>query len=236
VLRKRITHLLSGRSRGQGLVEFALVIPLFMLVVVGIIEFGFFFFVYSSVNTAAREASRYGAGAANSEYGVPYYQDCQGIRNAAKRIGTYSGLTDDQIQIGYDSGPETNQDWTQCLPGTLASGVNSTLGDRVVVRITVAYKPIVSMLGFPSIDVTGVSARTILRELEIEGTPLASPTSEAGEDTPTATEVGADTPTPTNTLLNTPTKTPTPTATPKKNDKTAVPTVCLTPIELGGCE
>ena len=236
VLRKTDRGYLSKAWRGQGMVELALVIPLFLLLVLGIIEFGFFFFVYSSVNTAAREASRYGAGAANSAYGVPYYQDCQGMRQAARRIGAYSGLTDEQIQIGYDSGPGTNQDWTRCLSGTLASGVNPRMGDRVLIRITVAYQPIISMLGFPPINVSAISARTIVREVDIEGTPLASPTPDVPATPTQASTLGEGTLEPTIPVVNTPTRTPTATATPKKTDKNAVPTVCLTPIELGGCE
>ena len=47
--------------RGQTLVEAALVLPLFILVVMGIIVFGIGLFYQQQVTTAAREAARYAA-------------------------------------------------------------------------------------------------------------------------------------------------------------------------------
>ena len=46
------------RSRGQALVEFALVIPVFLLVLSGILDFGFMLFSRMSVINAAREGAR----------------------------------------------------------------------------------------------------------------------------------------------------------------------------------
>lgn len=48
----------TGSSRGQSLVEFALVLPIFLLVVVAIVDLGRGVFAYNSVTNAAREASR----------------------------------------------------------------------------------------------------------------------------------------------------------------------------------
>jgi Flp pilus assembly protein TadG len=49
-----------GGSRGQGLVEFALVVPVFMLIVGGIIQFGIIFWGQNSLNQIVRDAGRYG--------------------------------------------------------------------------------------------------------------------------------------------------------------------------------
>ena len=46
-----------GRSRGQALVEFSLVFPLFLTVMLGIIEFGFAFNAVLAVNFASRNAA-----------------------------------------------------------------------------------------------------------------------------------------------------------------------------------
>jgi Flp pilus assembly protein TadG len=48
----------SGRGRGQALVEFALVIPIFLLVLSGILDFGFMLYSRMSVISAAREGAR----------------------------------------------------------------------------------------------------------------------------------------------------------------------------------
>ena len=47
----------EGR-RGQSLVEFGLILPIFLLIVFGIIDFGRAVFAYSTLNNAAREAGR----------------------------------------------------------------------------------------------------------------------------------------------------------------------------------
>jgi Flp pilus assembly protein TadG len=49
------------RSRGQALVEFALVFPIFMLVLFGIIDVGRYVYVSNSLNEASREGARYGS-------------------------------------------------------------------------------------------------------------------------------------------------------------------------------
>lgn len=45
-------------SRGQALVEFAFVLPVLLLVLVGILDFGRAIFAYNSVSNAARSATR----------------------------------------------------------------------------------------------------------------------------------------------------------------------------------
>lgn len=48
-------------SHGQSLVEFALLLPLFMLIILGIFDFGRVIYAYSALHNAAREGARYGA-------------------------------------------------------------------------------------------------------------------------------------------------------------------------------
>lgn len=54
-------------QRGQALVEFALILPLLLLLVFGIIQFGFIFHAYLTVNEAAREGARLAAVKAYAE-------------------------------------------------------------------------------------------------------------------------------------------------------------------------
>jgi len=49
----------SDRSRGQAMVEFALVIPVFILLMVGIFDLGRVVWVNDTLATAAREAARF---------------------------------------------------------------------------------------------------------------------------------------------------------------------------------
>jgi len=50
----------TGRSRGQALVEFALVVPVFILLVAGMIDFGFGLYSYMTLISGAREGARLG--------------------------------------------------------------------------------------------------------------------------------------------------------------------------------
>src|SRR5829696_8032041 len=49
----------SETSRGQAMVEFALVAPVFFLLLFGVIEGGRFIFYYETLNNATREGARY---------------------------------------------------------------------------------------------------------------------------------------------------------------------------------
>ncbi|MEW6440393.1 MAG: TadE family protein [bacterium] len=48
------------RQKGAGIVEFALILPLFLLLIMGILEFGSYFFVQHTLQYATREGMRLG--------------------------------------------------------------------------------------------------------------------------------------------------------------------------------
>ncbi|MBR6620689.1 MAG: pilus assembly protein [Clostridia bacterium] len=47
------------REEGQAMVEFALILPIFLLILCGIIDFGWLFYNQLSLNNACREGARY---------------------------------------------------------------------------------------------------------------------------------------------------------------------------------
>jgi TadE-like protein len=49
------------RQRGQGLVEFAMLVPVFLLILTGLLEFGFIFDHAMTINYATREGARSGS-------------------------------------------------------------------------------------------------------------------------------------------------------------------------------
>jgi hypothetical protein len=247
------THPLSSKP-AQAMLEMALVLPLFLVLVLGVIELGRMFFTFSAVFSSAREASRYGSASGMSERSVPYFKDCIGMRAAARRVGFTLGLQDNQIDIRYDSGPNDPRTWNS-LP-TCESTYQPILGDRVLVHVTTNFVSVVP-LSLPVVPIDTLSSRTILRSVGIEGTPAPTstrlPTSTASPtntntatitntatmtstvtETPTVTQTPTDgpSPTPTNTPIptNTPTDTPTftPTNTPT-NTPTFTPTNTFTP-------
>ena len=58
------------RRRGQAVVEFALILPVFLFLVVMALDFGRLFFSYVQVNNAAREGANYGQGAPSDVVGI----------------------------------------------------------------------------------------------------------------------------------------------------------------------
>src|ERR1041385_6129094 len=84
------------KAKAQAMVEFAIVLPLLLVLLYGVLEAGRLLFMYSTIVTATRQAVRYGSatGTASdytSEGGpnnstVPRYQDCYGIRRAANKV------------------------------------------------------------------------------------------------------------------------------------------------------
>lgn len=71
--------------RGQSTVEFALVLPILLLIVFGIIEFGLIFNAYVTVISSSREGARYGiVGDRNEAEIVQKVKDTAGILDAGK--------------------------------------------------------------------------------------------------------------------------------------------------------
>jgi len=71
------------RTRGQTLVEFALVLPLFVLVLFGLIDVGHLVYVYNSISQGAREGARVGS--------VVGYADTCGLGRDACVLGEVQG-------------------------------------------------------------------------------------------------------------------------------------------------
>ncbi len=215
----------SKRSRrGQSMVEFALALPVFLLIILGVIEFGRLLLVYSSVFAASREAARYGA-SVDATSGSPRYQDCTGIRNAAVRAGVFAGINSGNVDIRYDSG-QYFQDQFDIIPRACPGAVN--LGDRIIVRVSVPYRPLFGL--FPTnggtITVANIAARSLIKDVYMIETLPATPTPR-----PTRTP----TPDPPNTATFTPTITDTPSGPTLTPSRTPTPTQTLTPTPLPLC-
>lgn len=226
---------LPKKNRAQAMVEFAIALPILLMLLYGILEAGRLLFLYSTIVTASRQAVRYGSATGVGTGGVPRYQDCAGIRAAANRADFLNSFDDSDIVITYDNGPSvpvTTFDGT--CDGTVDNLVTpSTLNTtRINVEIKGDFFPIVPKL-VPFIErsvangdpILGKSARTILVAISIA---VTAPPGTWQAATPTYTL------TPTNTPTDTPTKTPTqtPSFTPVfTNTSSPTPTRTLTPTK-----
>jgi Flp pilus assembly protein TadG len=164
----RLRRLPAGHARGQAAVEFALVLPILILIVSSVFEFGRFFLVYSSLSNAAQEATRYAVASGTNGSGTFHYLDCAGIRAAAKRTASLQGLGDADIDIWYDGGESTAYDSStylaQCDGHPAPSLIQAT--DRIVVSVRSTYQPMLLMFDLPPLPVTFLSARTIIKEVQ----------------------------------------------------------------------
>ena len=77
----------KGREKkedGQAMVEFALILPIFLLILCGIIDFGWLFYNQISLNNACREGARYAV--VNTADGADTQAITAHIENNSKRI------------------------------------------------------------------------------------------------------------------------------------------------------
>ena len=153
--------------RAQGMVEFALALPVLLLLMFGIIEGGRLLFLYSAVHSASREAVRYGSASGEVTSLTPRYEDCTGIHDAAMRIGRFAGVAAGDVTISYDNGPSTAV-FATC---PLAAGDDLALGDRIIVDVVTTWRPVLPLVNFSSFPITAQSTRTIIKDVKIEGTP-----------------------------------------------------------------
>jgi uncharacterized repeat protein (TIGR01451 family) len=181
----KLNTLAPKKSRAQAMVEFAIVLPLLLLLIYGLLEAGRLLFIYSTVVTATRQAVRYGSATGEgSTPGIPRYQDCAGIRMAAQRVDFLNAFDDVDIFIYHDSGPTSGQtpycggDPVANPPPTSDNYQPVGNDDRLVVKIEGDFLPIVPKI-VPFIartvaggnPIRGISARTILTGVPIEVTP-----------------------------------------------------------------
>ncbi len=191
--------------RGQGLVEFALILPVLLLITIGTIEFGRILFIYVNVSNAAREGTR---------YGIVDPQDQAGIVDAVN--GQIALIPPVVPTIEYDNGPGT---------AVFTDPTLATAGNRVGVRIDYVIEPLTPFMApflgsgltfltenWRTIQSAGVGGGPApgnpLPGVTLTATPTATLT-----PTPTPTETATPTATPTLAPGETPVDTPTPTAT-----------------------
>lgn len=151
-------------SAGQGLVEFAIALPIVLTLIMGIVEFGRLMITHTAISSASREAARYGAAVGNDDLGIlPPYEDCVGIRDSAKRVTrAFLAIEDAAINIQYDEGLGTAF-YSNCSPPS----DTVELGDRIVVSITTTYEPLIP-LGFGNFEVTSVTKRSIAKGIVVD--------------------------------------------------------------------
>jgi len=161
----------NNKSRAQAMVEFAITLPILLMLMYGILEAGRLLFLYSTVVTASRQAVRYGSATGVNGAGTPRYQDCDGIRASAARAAFLGPF--DVITISHDEGVTNANPPVPINPAAYCAGATdpwTPVGNsqRLIVTVQEQFNPIVpKLVPFITRTITATSARTIFVSVPI---------------------------------------------------------------------
>jgi Flp pilus assembly protein TadG len=164
------------KPRGQAMVEFALIIPVFLLLLVGLFDFGRVIWVNDTLATAAREAVRYAIVHGGSEStlcpagpgGLPPASSCppfpdgtaypsgslQAIKDVAQRWASGSG---DNVTVSVCYGAVTS-----CADDVSEVGATNERGMQVTVTVSSTVNLAApSLLGFDGFDLSATSTMLV---------------------------------------------------------------------------
>jgi Flp pilus assembly protein TadG len=122
------------RQGGQSLVEFALVIPVFLLILMGVVDFGMAIYKFNGVSQAAREIAR-----------VTSVHPCPGATPCAPGSSAETAAVV-QVQKGLIPGLAVSQIICVDNAGVQTSPCNFAT-DSVQVTVTSPYRPVTPILG-----------------------------------------------------------------------------------------
>jgi Flp pilus assembly protein TadG len=144
------------QQRGQTLVEFALVMPVFLLGVFGIIDGSRLVFLNSTLSQAAREGARQASveaswlGSTDASCGTPAGPTCPATETVLK---THVVDAVNRMTVPFGNVASTNA-FMDCSATTAPTGAwttssctNRTSGSVVSVRVTYTYSPITPVIG-----------------------------------------------------------------------------------------
>ena len=145
------------RQKGQALLEFTLTIPILLLIMLGIIDFGRIFFTFAQASSAIRDGARF---AAVLGYGTTKpYLDCDGIKAA---VGDFWFADSTTITINYEfaaGGSKNCNNTGDVLDSDLVNG--DMLQIQLDAQITlIAYSNL-------TLDLDFFAQRTIVKTLDI---------------------------------------------------------------------
>lgn len=137
---------LITREHGQSLVEFAVILPVLMLIVLGTIDLGMGFKTYIALTNAAREGGRWLTIHPTDQAGARAR-----IEEEAERVGLEDGVI---IEDGYSVSFSPNK-------------ANYAAGEKVTVNVAYEYEMLFgSIIGMDSIPFTAQATMVVLYDEE----------------------------------------------------------------------
>ena len=153
------------RHNGQSLVEFALVLPIFLLVLFGLIDAGRYVYMSSMLSQAAREGARVAAveagwvGSADASCNAVGGPVCPAntaalqtdVTTAANRqVAPFGSIPSSKVYVFCDPSTQPSGAWTAASPPATCAA--SQANDLVSVRTIMTFTPVTpiasSLLGF----------------------------------------------------------------------------------------
>jgi Flp pilus assembly protein TadG len=92
-------------SRGQSLAEFAIVFPVLMLIVGGIIQFGIIFWAQNTLTQVARDTGRWAASQQSCSATAPIIAKANAIASQSSLIGYTTPWTGSNITVTWQTTP-----------------------------------------------------------------------------------------------------------------------------------
>jgi Flp pilus assembly protein TadG len=143
----------SRRSRGQALVEFVIVAPIFFLILFAIIDFGRYVYYVEILNNAAREGTRYAIvhGAESlSPTGPPDDPSGAAVINVVR-----------EYAIGVIGTEDASVLTITPIWGTPPATPDNDRGTKMTVEVTYAFHSVIPIVSIPAISVKGASTLVI---------------------------------------------------------------------------
>lgn len=136
---KKLIKIWRQREEGQAMVEFALILPIFLLILCGIIDFGWLFYNQLTLNNACREGARYAV--VNTADNADTQAIINHIENSEYHVFANDGV---KISVVYSSpGEPTSGDITVSMSADISffTPVLSTImGKEKTITSTVVMK------------------------------------------------------------------------------------------------
>ena len=138
-----------GERRGQTLVEFALILPLLLLLLMGVLDFGRAIYANNTIQNAAREAVRIGI----------VNQNTSVIEAEAQKQAVALGLSPADIDVAF-----LQPDYTNAAPCSTTPRIGCIVEVEVRYSYTAATPIIGNLVG--TLDLTGSSRQPIERRYQ----------------------------------------------------------------------
>jgi len=92
------------RERGNSLAEFALIIPVLLVIVIAILDFGRVIYAYSVVTNCAREGARYGVISGHEDAGIiaRVHEAAVALDRSQMTIDITRTVTTIKVEVGYN--------------------------------------------------------------------------------------------------------------------------------------